>query len=102
MYIRRVKFSLQSTSFTTLLGENVGHLLFDRRAHTELKTAMSHPHVFFCILQCDIKGCPLITCRLKNDETRQKYIEIKNRSLIYQRDIFFVIFQPFFRLVLFY
>ena len=51
MYIRRVKFSLQSTSFTTLLGKNVGRLLFDRRAHTEPKTAMSHPHVFFCIVQ---------------------------------------------------
>ena len=52
MYIRRVKFSLQSTSFTTLLGKNVGRLLFNRRAHTEPKTAMSHPHVFFCIVQC--------------------------------------------------
>ena len=52
MYIRRVKFSRQSTSFTALLGKNVGRLLLDRRAHTEPKTAMSHPHVFFCIAQC--------------------------------------------------
>ena len=52
MYIRCVKFSLQSTSFTTLLGKNVGRLLFDRRTHTEPKAAMSHPHVFFCIVHC--------------------------------------------------
>ena len=56
MYIRRVKFSRQSTSFATLLGKNVGRLLYNRRAHTEPKTAMSPPHVFFCIVQCYFMG----------------------------------------------
>ena len=50
--LRRVKFCFQSISFVSLFGKNVGRVLFDRRTHTEPKTIMSHPYVFFGIVQC--------------------------------------------------